>query len=191
MDTKNIDVHNIENSSFSEPQLNPETAEKLSRFGNKRHIFTVEDSSKGGQTRSENKSNANGIKNLKHGKYSKTILKCNTCPLNKVCNWYEAGSVCRIQVPAVQAVMKVHLGGLEELYKEFNKTLQHLKLKILANPDEKTLLNYAKLLLDYKSSRYGDRYFSLSMDLSTYLGKVLTEYQLRKNNEIEENDTDQ
>ena len=183
---------NVENEVIPEPQLDPAIAEQLSRFGDKRHIFTREDSSKGGKVQSENKSNANGMKNLKHGKYSKTILKCNTCSLNRVCNWYEAGSICKIQVPAVQAVMKVHMGGLEELYKEFNKTLQHLKLKILANPDEKTLFDYAKLLLDYKSSRYGDKYFSLSMDLSTYLGKVLTQYQARKEDElIENNDTNQ
>ena len=153
--------------------------EMLKRFGNKIHTFTHEDKVKGGSVKSERKSLANRGKNLKTGRHSKHVLKCNTCPLNRVCNWYEAGSVCKIQVPAIQAVMKVHIGGLEELYKEFNRTLQHLKLKILANPDERTLMTYAKLLLDYKSSRYGDRYFSLSMDLSTYLGKVLMHHQTK------------
>jgi hypothetical protein len=56
---------------------------RLDNFKGKSYTLTLEDRRKGGKVSSRKKSQANGLKNLKHGKYSGNhhyLLSCIDCP---------------------------------------------------------------------------------------------------------------
>ena len=66
----------------------------LENFKGNIHLLTPDDRIKGGKAKSEKKSLANGLKNLKHGKYSdkyRLLLRCIDCPLIGKCDYVNKG----------------------------------------------------------------------------------------------------
>ncbi len=61
----------------------------IENFGGKIYTLTQEDRIKGGKVSSNKKTLANGLKNLKHGKYSSDhilLLRCMDCPFIFKCD---------------------------------------------------------------------------------------------------------
>ena len=72
-------------------------------FGNKSHTLTLEDRKKGGRRTSDKKTRANGVKNIKTGKYTDKVPHCHTCTRKSRCSYYDASdpkAVCKaISIP--------------------------------------------------------------------------------------------
>jgi len=62
---------------------------RLDNFNGNIHLLSFEDQVKGGKMSSAKKTRANGVKNLKHGKYSShlhLLLRCIDCPAIGECS---------------------------------------------------------------------------------------------------------
>ena len=67
---------------------------RLDNFKGRIHTLTYSDRIKGGKVSSEKKRQANGLKNLKHGRYSKKLhllLDCSRCPFLGSCTMKHDG----------------------------------------------------------------------------------------------------
>ena len=75
--------------------------DKLDNFKGKMHRLTKEDRIKGGQRRSNLKSNASRVNPIITGKYTKGVKYCSTCLLAQFCPEYEPGpgKICKIIEP--------------------------------------------------------------------------------------------
>lgn len=66
----------------------------LENFKGNIHLLTKTDRIRGGKARSKRKSMVNGLKNLRHGKYSENyrlLLTCFDCPFIGRCNYVHKG----------------------------------------------------------------------------------------------------
>jgi len=140
------------------PQTSPLNS-RLDRFNGKQHIFTKDDSVKGGQTMSEKRRIANSSNSMVDGRYSKRIPHCNNCIFRSRCNAYkpeDPKAACKIiDIPNYMHLMSALTFTSEEEYDDFiNKQMQMIHLKNLTANDQKRMENFVLLFLKIKETKY-------------------------------------
>jgi len=120
----------------------------------KRHILTEEDSRRGGQTVTERKREANAVRNLKHGKYSKALDGfefCDSCVYKDSCMAFKPGQACPLRLTLLREVNKV--AGPEGAQSWLNVMLRGMQdLYVLSKTSEDptaALQKYLKLWIEF------------------------------------------
>ena len=77
-----------------------------------RHVLTKEDKAKGRSVVSERRSQANAVRNLKHGKRAKALAAagfefCDGCAYKDSCVSYKPGEACSLRIQILKQLNKV------------------------------------------------------------------------------------
>ncbi len=128
-------------------------------FGGKRHILTPEDRKKGGRRTSKRKTRANGVKNLKTGKYSALVPHCHTCTRKRYCGHYDPKdpkAVCKIvDIPHLPHLVDAFKFKDEADIDDFiNKLVQRMYLKNLTTKDFRVMKEFLYATLRVKESKF-------------------------------------
>lgn len=116
------------------------------RTGEK-HVLTMEDRIKGGQTVTELRRQTNAINPLKHGRYSKTlsIRRCSLCHFKEVChaNNEHGENRCKLDIFRFKSMLSVGLGfNLRDFAKSYITLLNSLLSDMFDVVDTVGKLNY-------------------------------------------------
>ncbi|RJQ15734.1 hypothetical protein C4573_06300 [Candidatus Woesearchaeota archaeon] len=154
----------------------------LENFGDKSHVLTDEDRAKGRSVQSPNRSRANAIKAMKHGKYSGLVPHCHTCLFRSQCGSYDPAdpkATCKIiNIPNhLELIKALHFNSEEDFDGFINRMAQRMHLKTLTSQNYNEMKDFVMMVLAVKNAKFKT---PKEQTINLQINNFSTEFQILK-----------